>query len=262
MARHTMRRIITGGLAVLLTVAAYAPAAETQEELSRSAVRLAEMPGEALEADAHTLYLQSFDEPAEGVSGEHHYGEGRREKGLHLRMPDGRLDIDASGFELGSTGTIEWSVKPRPAAEIWRNQGWHYFLHLRPASPDSFQLDLWRHPRTSFRLSASHGLQPHGAVDQPDERIEIDTRGLDLDQWHHLLVSWDLTGDRQRIWLLVNGAGHELSLPAGTFEANGFTSIEFGNRPSGWDTPFIPLDGALDEIRVRSTSIADQVLGD
>ena len=236
--------------------------AAAEERLHRRPVRLAEPPGEPEEADSRTLYLQDFEGPVDGASGEHRFASGRRGTGLHLAMPDGRFDIDASEFDVGAAGTVQWWVKPRPAAEVWRNQGWHYFLHVRPEREDGFQLDLWRHPRTSLRLSASHGLQPHGPIEEPDENIEIDTRGLDFDQWHQLLVSWDLTGDRQRIWLLVNGAGQELSLPPGTFQPGGFASIEFGNRPSGWNTPFIPMDGAVDGIHIRRTSIEERLRQD
>lgn len=114
--------------------------------------------------------------------------------------------------------------------------------------------------RTPVRLSASRGLAPHGPIDQPPERIEIDTRNLDIDGWHHLLVSWDLRGDRQRIWLLLNGSGQQLCVPAGTFPPGRFASLEFGNRPSGWQTPFIPLDGAIDALRVQAESVANRLV--
>lgn len=229
------------------------------EAVQRTPVQLAVVPAQPLPADEATVYRQDFEGSLTGASGEFQRGPGRWGSGLQLQMPDGRYDVAAADWDWAQQGTIEWWVQPRPAAQIWRNQGWHYFLHVRPEQPDGFQLDLWRHPLTSLRLSASRGLAPHGPIDQPPERIEIDTRNLDIDAWHHLVVSWDLAGERQRIWLLLNGSGQQLCVPAGTFPPGRFASLEFGNRPSGWQTPFIPLDGAIDALRVQAESVANRL---
>lgn len=243
---------------VLMTVmpAALVTAAHGVE---RTDVRLAQTPEAPFETQATTVYQQDFEAQPAGASGEFHLGEGRWGQGLHMNMPDGRYDVDASELGLDATGTVEWWVRPRPAAQAWWDQAWRFFLHLRPAAPAGFQLDLWRHPRTELRLNASMGLVPFWPIDEPDEHIQIRTRNLDIEQWQHLLVSWDLTGDRQRVWLLLNGEGQELSVPAGTFTPAGFASIEFGNRPSTWDLPYIPMDGAIDEIHVSNVSVAERL---
>ena len=227
--------------------------------LTRMPVRLAHLPDAPFVSDETTVYHQSFEEMPEGASGEHSAGEGRWGQGLHMSMPDGRFDVDASALDLGAAGTVEWWLKPRPAARVWWDQAWRYFLHARPAQLGGFQIDLSRHPVTALRLSASQGLDPYGPIAGPDEKIELDTRHLDVEQWQHMLVSWDLTGERQRIWLLLNGEGWELSVPAGTFQHGPFHSIEFGNRPSDWDTPFLPMDGAIDEILVTRASVAERL---
>lgn len=239
---------------VVLMCAAMAVAASTAFAVDLQPVKLAE-----IDAPAEAVYHQDFDTEVTGASGEFHVGEGRAGQALHLQMPDGRYDIDASALDLGATGTIECWVRLRPAAQGWWDQAWRYFLHARPAQPGGFQLDLWRHHRTQLRLSATMGMEPFQPVDYPDEKVQIDTRQLDINQWHHLLVSWDLTGNPQRVWLLLNGEGHEMTVPAGTFTPGSFASIEFGNKPSGWDTPHIPMDGGIDEIRVTNVSVAERL---
>ncbi|MGI5819197.1 MAG: LamG-like jellyroll fold domain-containing protein [Armatimonadota bacterium] len=231
----------------------------TDLPLQVAPVRLAELPDAPFEAGEATLHHQDFEGTTAGASGEFHVGEGRWGEGVHLNMPDGRYDVDTSGLELGPVGTVEWWVKLRPAAQGWWDQGWRYFLHARPAEPGGFQLDLWRHHRTQLRLSATMGMEPFQPIDYPEERIEIGTSSVDNEQWHHLLVSWDLTGERQRVWLLLDGAGHELSVPAGTFAPGSFASVELGNRPSGWATPHIPMDGGIDEVHISNTSVATRL---
>lgn len=192
-----------------------------------------------------------------GVSGSASLGPGYDGRGLHLEMPDGRFDVDVSEASLGATGTISWWVRPRPAVRAWRDAGWRYFMHLRSERDGDFQLDLWRHPRTNFRISASMGMRPFQPVDYPPERLELETEGLDAEAWQHLVVSWDLRGDPQRLWLLLNGEGEVLRVPAGTFSTDGIRSVEFGNRPSSWDVPYLPMDGAVDRVKVFNHSVED-----
>ncbi len=245
-------RVLTIG--VVLTITGLVACA-----MENQPAKLAEVPDEPFRAVESTVYIQDFEEESIGASGEFRFGEGRWGQGLHMDLPDGRFDVDASGLDLGATGTIEWWVKPRPTIQGWWDQAWRYFLHVRPAEEGGFQLDLSRHPIKQLRLSATMGMEPFQPMDYPDEKIEIDTRDLDIEQWQHMLVSWDLTGRQQRVWLLINGEGHEMSVPAGTFTPGNFASIEFGNRPSGWKTPYIPMDGGIDEIHISNTSVAERL---
>lgn len=246
-----MRALFTGIVVALAGTAALAVQVQPAS--------LAQVPDAPFEADEATVYHQDFEADCPGASGEFKMTEGRWGQALQMQMPDGRYDVDVSGHDLGATGTVEWWVRPRPVVQAWRDQAWRYFMHARPADEGGFQLDLWRHPRSELRLSATMGMEPFQPMDYPDERVEINTRGLDLDEWHHVLVSWDLTGETQRVWLLLNGEGHEMTVPAGTFTTGSFASIEFGNRPSGWATPYIPMDGAIDEVRIQSVSVAERL---
>ena len=159
-----------------------------------------------------------------------------------LEMPDSRLDVGISPVGDGKTLTIGWWVKPRHAAEVWSDQGWHFFLGARSID-GALRIELSRHVLSGFRLRVAEGTA--------EEAIVLDTRHLDPMKWHHLLVSWDLRGDRQRLWLLVNGRGRSTRFPT-TFTARRIGVLEFGNSPSGSGLPFLPMDGALDGIWIQS----------
>ncbi|MDV7395671.1 hypothetical protein RZS08_30055, partial [Arthrospira platensis SPKY1] len=92
-------------------------------------------------------------------------------------------------------------------------------------------------------------------MDYPPERIQIKTDKLDETAWQQIIVSWDLSTDPQRIGLLVNGSGQVINLPAGTFKPGRFLSMEFGNRPSTWEVPYLPMDGAIKKIGIYDASI-------
>ncbi len=222
--------------------------------------QLAELPQAPCESDEHTVYLQSFDAPVAGVSGDHHWGEGRFGQALYLDAPDGRFAVDVSALELREQGTVEWWVRPRPAQELWSDQGWHYFLHARARDGQGLQLDLSRHPLTHLRLVASSSEGPYYTADATGTRewLQLDTRDLAEGQWHHLLVSWDLSGEREHLWLLVDGVGKEIFFPK-HHATSGFSVIEFGNTPSHWDVPYLPMDGAIDEVRIQKISVAERL---
>jgi len=231
------------------------------EELPRlvSACALKELPKAPFKDDANTILRESFDGKVAGAVGDHHSVDGKFGEALHLDMPDGRFDIDASDLELGPTGTIEFWIRPRPAQRLWHDQGWHYFLHCKPADGKSFQLDLSRHPRTQLQLTASRGDgPPYKPDDGPRERVRLSTGNLDVEAWHHLLVSWDLTGEKQHLWLLIDGEGMQ-SFFEPAFKAAGFGKIEIGNTPSGWEVPFLSIDGAIDELKISNVSVADRL---
>lgn len=222
-------------------------------------VALAELPAAPFEADDQTLRIEHFDTIPDGVSGEHRAAVGRFGGALYLAAPDGRYVLDTGGLRFGPRGTIEWWVRPRPGQRLWHDQGWHYFLHAAPAESGGFQLDLSRHPRTELRLSASRGGGPYDKGGEPRQHVRVATGSLDLEAWHHLLVSWDLTGERQSLWLLVDGRGEETVFERAYDPAVAFTRIELGNTPTAWDVPFLPIDGAIDELRIRSDSVADRL---
>ncbi|MGD9497454.1 MAG: LamG-like jellyroll fold domain-containing protein [Armatimonadota bacterium] len=218
---------------------------------------LASVPDAAFAPDEQTVFHQSFDAPCAGVVGEHRWGEGRWGQGLILDMPDGRFDIDAAALEIGEQGTIEWWVKTREAARIWWDQGWHYLLHAEPARPGGPQLDLSKYG-TQLVLTLSLDGQPYVLEEGLHETVAAGTGGLSNEDWHHLLVSWDLSGERQWLWLMIDGVGTASFFPRG-FEPSGFARIEIGNTPSDWDVPYLPLDGAIDELRIRRGSVADRL---
>lgn len=222
--------------------------------------QLERLPEAPFEVDEHTVYLEHFDEPGAGVSGDHHWGEGRFGQALYLDAPDGRFVVDASSLDLAEQGTIEWWVRPRPAQELWSDQGWHYFFHARARDGGGLQLDLSRHPKTNLRLVASSSEGPYYTPDAPGTRewVQMETRGLREGEWHHVLVSWDLSGERERLWLLVDGIGREAFFPR-RHQPTGWATLEFANTPSHWDVPYLPMDGAIDELCVRKVSVAERL---
>lgn len=218
---------------------------------------LAEVPDAPLTADGSTIYAQDFEGPCEGVVGEHRWIDGPFGRALALDMPDGRFDVDASGLQLSGQGTIEWWVKTREAARVWWDAGWHYFVHLAPAQAGGTQLDLEMYG-SQLALIATSNAEPYRLTDGPHASVPLNVGSVSNEDWHHLLISWDFTGDRQYLWLLVGGRGMQSFFPR-TVEPGGFARIEFGNTPSDWDVPYLPMDGAIDAIRISNVSVADRL---
>jgi|GEM_PF-1935244 len=225
----------------------------------KSACALRALPDAPFEKDANTVMLESFDGNVTGAVGDHWQVEGKFGRALYLAMPDGRFDVDASGLKLGPTGTIEFWVRPRPGQRLWHDQGWHYFLHCKPAGGEGFQLDLSKHWKTNLGLTASLGGKPFEKDLHPREDLQMSTNSLDLEAWHHMLVSWDLTGEKQHLWLMVDGQGVQVFFNK-TFDPGvRFSKIEIGNTPSGWNVPYLHIDGAIDELRISNVSVADRL---
>jgi hypothetical protein len=224
-------------------------------EISRlaSPCRLAEPPEQPLPPDDRTVYSQDFEQQCEGVVGEHRWIEGPFGQALVLDMPDGRFDIDASDLQIAERGTIEWWVKPREAARVWWDQGWHYFLHAEPAQPGGTQLDLEKHIR-SLSLITTPDSAAYELTEGTNERAQFGVGDVSIEDWHHMLVSWDFSGERQYIWLMMDGRGMQSFFPR-TFEPGGFSRIELCNTPSDWEIPYLPMDGALDAVRISDISV-------
>ncbi|NLO05966.1 MAG: LamG domain-containing protein [candidate division WS1 bacterium] len=220
--------------------------------------RLAQILEAPLTPDAQTVYVQSFDADCPGITGEHQWIDGPFGRAVILDMPDGRFSIDASELDITQSGTIEWWVKPREAARVWWDQGWHYFLHMAPAENGGLQFDLSRHPITGLLLTLTRDGEPYTLQEGEHEAVRMETGGVDIEQWHHMLVSWDFTGDRQYLWLMIDGVGMESFFPR-SFEPTPFARIDLANTPANWDIPYLPMDGAIDEIRISNTSVADRL---
>jgi len=241
------------------------------ETVAEGSVGLADLPrmttGCSLKAvpeapfarDANTALHQSFDGDVAGAVGDHWEVEGKFGKALYLSVPDGRFDVDASGLGIGPAGTVEFWVRPRPGQRLWHDQGWHYFLHCKPAGGKGFQLDLSQHAITELRLTASMGGRPMDKDLDPREDLQMRPDGLDVEAWHHMLVSWDLTGERQYLWLIVDGQGVQVFFEKRFDPAVKFSSIEIGNTPSGWDIPHLHIDGAIDELKISNVSVASRL---
>jgi hypothetical protein len=212
--------------------------------------RLRELQKAPWKPDRTTLFYSNLDTIPAGATGETKLAPGQWGQGLYVGVPDGRYDVDASKLALGQAGTIEWWVRPRPGQRLWQDQGWHYFLHCKGKGAGDVSFDLFRHAITGMQLTASCG--------QATERVGLSGSGADLEQWHHLLVSWDFRGDKQYLWLLFDGVGLGSFFPR-SFTNVAFSSIEFGNTPSGSGLPWLFMDGALDEVRISSTPVADRL---
>lgn len=209
-------------------------------------VRLREVPAAPFSAESATLVHETFDRVPSGVSGDSHTAPGKWGQGLLLDAPDGRFALDTQAVKWGPTGTIEWWVKPRPAQRLWHDQGWHYFLYGLPGDPSGLRFDLSRHPATMLQLTVSAGTVK--------ETVQVDTGRANLDEWHHLLVSWDLGGDTQYLWLLFDGVGRCSYFPR-SLPLAGFKSLGLGNSPPDQDLPYLPMDGGLDELRVSAEAV-------
>ncbi|MFQ5809243.1 MAG: LamG-like jellyroll fold domain-containing protein, partial [Armatimonadota bacterium] len=225
----------------------------------KSQCSLKAVPDAPFRSDANTVLHESFDGAVTGAVGDHSQAEGKFGRALYLSMPDGRFDVDASSLDLGPTGTIEYWVRPRPGQRLWHDQGWHYFLHCKPPGERGFQLDLSRHSRTNLRLTASMGGKPMDKDLDPREDLQVSTSDLDLEAWHHMLVSWDLSGNKQYLWLMVDGRGVQLFFDRRFDPRARFSKIEIGNTPSGWDVPYLHIDGAIDELKISNVSVAGRL---
>ncbi|MFP4248350.1 MAG: LamG-like jellyroll fold domain-containing protein [Armatimonadota bacterium] len=225
------------------------------DEIERlnTACKLAEAPSEPMPATEETVHHEDFEARCAGVSGEHRWIDGPFGQALVLDMPDGRFTIDASALDIGEQGTVEWWVKPREAARIWWDQGWHFFLHAEPAEEGGVQIDLDKY-RHSLSLTVTNDGEPYARTEGTHERVQMGTGGYTIEDWHHMLVSWDFTGDRQYLWMMTDGEGMQGFFPR-TFEPGGFSRIELGNTPSDWDVPYLPMDGAIDAIRISNVSV-------
>jgi hypothetical protein len=198
-----------------------------------------------------SIIAERFETVPAGVTGEHHTGPGHAGQAVFLDLPDGRFDMSAAALGPMPCGTIEWWVKPRPAAQVWLDQGWHYFLHAAASRRDAgTRFDLSRLPTTQLQLAVTQGDRR--------ETIQLSTTAADLQQWHHLLVSWDFTEQRQTLWLMLDGVGQQLFFPK-TFDTPTFSSLQFGNRPADGDMPYLPMDGGLDQIAVSRVPVTPRL---
>jgi len=219
--------------------------------------KLAAAPEAPLPPDENTVLTQDFEAECPGVVGEHRWIDGPFGQALVLDMPDGRFDLDTSALDIGEQGTVEWWVKTREAARIWWDQGWHYFFHAEPAKEGGTQLDFDKHI-TTMALTATLDGEPYELAEGVNERMQFGVGNVSNEDWHHVLVSWDMRGDRQYLWVMVDGVGTEKFFPR-TFEPSGFARFEFGNTPSDWSVPYLCMDGAIDAIRVSNASVADRL---
>ncbi|MFW6155932.1 MAG: hypothetical protein ACOC7J_01325, partial [Armatimonadota bacterium] len=180
------------------------------DEIERlnTACKLAEAPSEPMPATEETVHHEDFEARCAGVSGGHRWIDGPFGQALVLDMPDGRFSIDADAFDIAEQGTIEWWVRPREAAHVWWDQGWHYFLHAEPAEAGGTQLDL-QLLRAYLSLYATRDSEPYEIKEGEHESAQMPVGTLSIEDWHHMLVSWDFTGDRQYLWVMVDGAGVE-----------------------------------------------------
>jgi len=223
------------------------------EDLPRLATRahLASVPEAPLQLGADTLLQCSFDTEAEGAMGSHERVDGKFGQALYLGAPDGRLVLDTSKLTFGSEGTVEFWVRPRPAQRLWWDQGWHYFLHCEPAEGQPEQavtIDISRHPSTQLRATVAT------RDGKAKEAASIATGEASIEDWHHLLFSWDFTRKPQYIWFLLDGVGTQVHFTP-QFAPTQFGRIEIGNAPLGSGLPYLPIDGAVDDVVVSGKSV-------
>lgn len=215
--------------------------------------RLASVP-EPGAAVADAVRLEDFEGEFAGAKGVWTLVDGPSGKALNLGVPDGAYSTNVTDLEIAHAGTVEFRVKPREAQQLWWDQGWHFLLHLAPAPSEDgsgVALSLFRRPDVQLRLEASVG-------GKSVEGVSVGTSSLDNTAWQHILISWDLTGARQRLWLLVNGEGKLVEFRR-KLEPGTFQQLELGNSPAESGLPYLFLDGAIDDLRVSARSVAGRL---
>lgn len=212
-----------------------------------SPASLAAVPGPG-EVMPDAAFTQCFEGEATGASGKTRMVEGGAGRALYLDVPDGRFVVDVSALALAEKGTVEFRVRPREAQQLWWDQGWHFFLHCEPADEKGLALSWSRNPGTQLRLDVT-------AAGEVVEGCQMSTSNLDGAAWHHMLVSWDLSGERQYLWAMVDGQGQQVEFRR-KLEPGAFKRIEIGNSPLAGGLPFLPIDGAIDDVCVSTSSVA------
>ena len=220
-----------------------------------TSARLASLPAPGLPPADGMVFAEDFEGEFAGARGVWALVDGPTGKALNVGVPDGRYVVNLEALDLARTGTVEFRVKPREAQQLWWDQGWHYLLHLEPAETQDgsgVALGLYRRPDVQLRLEAK---SPDG---KETDGANVSTSGLDNTAWHHILVSWDLAGERQRLWLLVDGDGKQVEFQR-KLAPGAFRQLEIGNSPEFSGLPYLFLDGAIDELRVSQGSVAGRL---
>jgi len=220
-----------------------------------SSAKLAEAPAGPFAEDEGALWHEDFEGDFEGAGGAHRVVDGEFGKALYLDVPDGRYVVDCADMDLASQGTVEFWVKPRVAQQLWWDQGWHFLIHCEPVDAEAgkgVSLSLSRHPMTQLKLEAK---APGGEI---SDGAAMSTGRVDVNTWHHVLISWDLATERQYLWLMVDGAGKQVEFNP-KFTPGPFKRVEIGNSPLSSDLPYLFLDGAIDEVRISGASVADRL---
>lgn len=252
--------------------------------LKANACRLAAVPDQPLARDRHTTLLAHFD-AADTNDASYARTQGA-EVGVGSK-PDapGRFEggvlVDANGASVmfpgldnvnPLVGQAEFWAKAASAKPLWNDGQEHWLLVLYPERAATAPqhgtapcfLTLCKLADDTLRFAVQDQSLPHYAAGvglrSGGQSVSLPVAGLKADEWHHLLVSWDLRRPG-RIWLLVDGQGQsaELRLPPNQPPPNPGMNIVFGGL---WGLPGDNVAGSnclLDELRIEDCTVAPRL---
>jgi hypothetical protein len=249
--------------------------------------RLPAVPDQPAARDRHTCLLADFDaadqnnaafarvERREVGIGNQPDAPGRFGGGVSVTGAEGCVMYPGLDNYDPRRGTVEFWAQSRDAPGIWADGKEHwllvlyperagasarygmtpYFVTLRKTADNLLNLSIVNTSAAAYAAAVSLRSGRSWSVSLPAEALAPEA-------WHHLLVSWDLTGTG-RAWLLVDGEGvtAELELPANRLEPNPGGLIVLGGL---WGLPGDGVETSdcnLDDLRVQACTVEGRLEG-
>ncbi|MBM3497115.1 MAG: hypothetical protein FJX74_00445 [Armatimonadetes bacterium] len=252
-----------------------------------SPCRLAATPDRPATRDRHTCLLADFDAPDSNDAafarverrevgvGSQPDAPGRFGGGVSVTGVEGCVMYPGLDNYDPRRGTAEFWAQSRSEGGIWADGKEHWLLVLYPEragtsarygmSPYFVALRKTSDNLLELRIISTSAPAYSAAVSLRSGRswtVSVPAEGLAAEAWHHLLVSWDLTG-AGRLWLLADGEGAtaDLSLPANRPAPNPGGLILLGGF---WGLPGDGVETSdcnLDDFRVQACTAEPRLEG-
>ncbi|MCE5240770.1 hypothetical protein LLH23_20095 [bacterium] len=254
--------------------------------LPTSPCQLQAVPDQPLTRDRHTTLLANFDDDD---SNDAIYARVHRQEVGVGSKPDapgkfgGGVCVDVVSTSVmypgldnvnPLVGQAEFWAKASGQQPLWNDGKEHWLLVVYPERAGASArhgtapcfLTLCKMADDTLRFSVQRQSIPHyGAgvgLRAGGQSVSLPAAGLKAEDWHHILVSWDLRAPG-RIWLLVNGQGlrGDLKRSAGQLPPNPAMNIVFGGL---WGLPGDNVAAAqcfLDDLRVADCTVEKRLAG-